>query len=108
MVIQSPTGKALARIAKLERELATLREEFAMTPTAQAAPEFMTLREVADLTSRSYRTVERWVENGLLEVADRAPFRGGGLILVRRVDALALAESPLKPGPKRRAIAPSQ
>lgn len=68
-------------------------------------PQPITLEQAAKIAGRSYRTIQIWVQTGLLLEVGREPFaaRNGGKVLVDLRDVRYLAEHPPQPTgrPKR-------
>lgn len=78
-----------ATIARLQSRIDELENEIFPERRLEAAPTLISLAEAARLAGRHRNTVQLWVQNGKLEIVERA----GREALVRRDDVLAIIEA---------------
>ena len=76
-----------------------VREE---TMTTAQAEDIATISEAADICGLKRRRVERWVQCGRLDVAERRPGPHEGIILVKLSDVLKLRDNPPPNGRPRK------
>jgi excisionase family DNA binding protein len=91
----------LHRLAALAAEMSDINQElsrYMMTETMTVKSELITLAEAAEITGRTYRTLQNWVADGTLPKVSMERFPGGGRILVSRERVEFLRDNPPRTG----------